>query len=147
SLNDTPFSLDLDGAGNIYLAGQATAVPGERDFAIAQYADLLSYTPPANFTGSDIITCTLTDNFGNSSTGIVEVLVVPVAFQFNRSSAALTSGGIQLQLQGVPGSNAVILQASADFISWESILTNAPENGSIRPLSVLNAAFTEPFRR
>jgi len=146
NLNDNPFGLGLDGAGNIYVAGQSESQPGQNDFATVKYTDLLSYAPPENFTGSDAIACTVTDSFGNSATGSVEVLVVPVPFQFSRSQAAirLTPAGMQLQLQGAPGTNPVVLAASVDLISWQSILTNAPENGSVGFLDP--AALSLPHR-
>jgi hypothetical protein len=131
-VDDISFALAVDGAGNVYVTGESQA--DNWDFATVKYADLLVYTPPKNFTGSDAITCIFIDNFGHSATGSLEVIVLPGSFHFNLSQALtrLTPAGMQVQMDGVPGTNAVVLEASADLINWLPILTNAPSNGSVQ---------------
>jgi hypothetical protein len=46
-----------------------------------EYADLLSYAPPTNFVGSDTVSYTLMDAFGNSAAGSVQVSVTSTNFQ------------------------------------------------------------------
>jgi hypothetical protein len=79
----------------------------------------------------------------------VDVLVVPGAFQFNLSPAAtkLTPSGMQLQVDGVPGTNAVVLEASSDLVGWQQIQTNAPDNGSVQFLDSAAIGFPHRFYR
>jgi len=147
--DDFAVALGVDGAGNVYVTGTSESQAGQRDFATAKYADLLFYSPPEDFTGSDTITCTLTDNFGNHATGRVEVLVMPGSFQFSLSPAStkLTPAGMELQVEGVPGTNAVVLEASTDLVSWQRILTNAPDHGSVQFLDPAAVSLPQRFYR
>jgi len=133
NLDDVPFALSVDGAGNVYVAGTSESQAGQQDFATIKYAAVLFYYPPKDFAGSDAITCIVTDASGNYATGSVEILVARGAFQFNLSPGVATStpAGIQLQLQGGAGTNAVVLEASQDLSSWKRILTNAPDHGAV----------------
>ena len=146
SLDDFPYRLTVGGAGDVYATGRSERLPGYWDLTTVKYADSLYYTPPEDFTGSDIITYTLTDNLGNSATGSVVVVVAPGAFQFNLSRAAtqLTPGGLQLQLDGAPGTNGVVVEASPDLLHWQAIVTNTPINGSVL---LLDSAATNLPRR
>lgn len=148
SKDDLPFALAVDGAANVYVTGES-ATPYGYDLTTVKYADLLYYTPPRDFTGSDTITYTLTDNLGNCATGSVEVVVAPGAFQFNLSPAAtlLTPGGFQSQLDGAPATNAVILEASPDLVHWEAVATNAPSGSSVQFLDPAAATLPRRFYR
>jgi hypothetical protein len=132
SLNSYPLAAAVDGAGGVYVTGESERSPGNFDLTTVKYADRLFYTPPRNFTGSDSVGYTLTDTFGNSATGSLAVVVVPGAFGFNQAATKSSSGGgVQLQLTGVPGTNAVVLEASTDLVNWQPILTNPPVGGSV----------------
>ncbi|HZQ46256.1 MAG TPA: Ig-like domain-containing protein, partial [Verrucomicrobiae bacterium] len=148
-LKSIPIAMAVDGAGSVYVTGESERSPGNFDLTTVKYADQLFYTPPKDFTGSDTISYTITDNFGNSATGSVVVLVTPGAFQFNLTPAAtrFTPGGLQMQLNGAPGTNVVVIEASADLIHWQPILTNTPVNGSVQFLDSNAASFPQRFYR
>jgi hypothetical protein len=130
--DDIPFALAVDSAGNVYVAGASESQAGNWDFATVKYADLLFYSPPKDFIGLDSIPCTLTDNTGNRATGSVDVAVVAGLFSLSPAATKLTPAGLQFQADGVPGTNAVILETSLDLISWRPVLTNAPDHGSVQ---------------
>jgi hypothetical protein len=148
-LDDFPFAMALDGTGNLYLTGESKGSSGSWEFATVKYADIVFYAPPRDFTGIDIISYTLTDNLGNNATGSVQVLVTPGAFQFNLPSNATGSrpGGFQFQVDGVPGTNLVVIEASTDCIHWQPILTNAPLSGSVQLLDSSAALLPRRFYR
>jgi hypothetical protein len=146
SLNDYPSAIAVDGAANVYVTGESKDLSGSWEFPVVEYSDRLFYAPPKDFTGVDTITYTLVDNFGNSATAGIQVDVVPGAFQFNISAAGTkpTPAGFQLQVDGAPGTNVVIIEASTDLIRWQPILTNAPTNGSVQFLD--STALVAPWR-
>jgi hypothetical protein len=148
-LRDDAFAMVFDAAGNLYVTGQSERSLGKYDLTTVKFADRLVYTPPPGFTGSDAITYTLTDNFGNSATGSVAVVVTPGSFHFNLSPAAtrLTDGGFQGQLDGVPGNNGVVIEASTDLIHWQPILTNPPTAGSVQFLDSAATGLPRRFYR
>jgi hypothetical protein len=149
SLDDYPNGLAVDGAGNIYFTGQSESSLGSWDLPTVKYADLLLYKPPKDFTGTDNITYTLTDTLGNSATGSVQVLVAPNPFRFTLSPGAtrLTPGGLLLQLDGAPGTNVVVIEASTNLTYWQPILTNAPANGTVQLLDSSAPGLPKRFYR
>ncbi len=50
--NDMPFGLAVDSAGGVYVTGESENYYGS-DLITVKYADLY-YTPPKDFTGSDL---------------------------------------------------------------------------------------------
>ncbi len=142
---DYPFAFVVDAQGNALISGSS----GNSNFVTLKYADALVYTPPADFAGLDNLTCTLTDTVGHHATGAVEVLVLPGSFQFDLSPNAtrLTPTGLHLQLSGLPGTNAVILETSPDLISWQRILTNVPVGNSVEFLAPSALTFPRRFYR
>jgi hypothetical protein len=147
-LDDYPFGLAVDGAGDIYVTGQSKGSLGW-DLPMIKYADILFYKPPKDFTGTDSITYTLTDTLGNSATGSVDVLVAPGSFQFNLSAGAtrLTPSGLLLQVDGTPGTNVVVIEASTNLTFWQPILTNAPTNGTVQLLDLSAPSLPKRFYR
>lgn len=145
-LNDIGHAMVLDTQGSVYVSGQSYPAPGLSDFVTLKFADNLIYVPPQNFTGTDTLTCTLTDHLGHSATGAVSVLVLPTSFTFNLSQPFnwMTATGLHLNLSGFPGTNGVVLEASSNFISWERIFTNTPNAGAVE---FLDPAATTQARR
>jgi hypothetical protein len=86
--------------------------------------------------GTDTLIRVLTDNFGNSATSSVSVVVSADAFRFDLSPGAtkFTPAGFQLLVDGAPVNNAVVVEASLDLVHWQPILTNTPLNGSFQIL-------------
>jgi hypothetical protein len=145
-LGSSSSSLALDGQGGVFVSGSSSTSPGRSDLVALQFADNLVYVPPLNFTGTDEITCVLADDSGNTATGSVTVVVLPTSFRFTVSTSTnwMTPAGFHVELTGFPGTNAVVLEASSDLISWQRILTNAPNAGAVGFLD--SAAASRPRR-
>jgi hypothetical protein len=141
---DIPFAMGLDPAGNVYVTGRSVGINAD-EFCTVKYSDNVFYSPPAGFTGLDTLFFTLTDNLGNSATGSVDVAVNPGSFHFD--SSAVVGPGVQLHLNGFPGTNRVVLEASTNLLEWKPILTNAPVSGSVQFLDSTAANGVRRFYR
>jgi hypothetical protein len=73
----------------------------------------------------------ITNAYGNV-TNNATLTVQPFVFDLSSTSLFFSTNGMQLQLDGVFATNAVILYASTDLISWLPILTNPPATGSVQ---------------
>ncbi len=122
---------------------------GKWDLATVKFADRLVYTPPLGFTGSDTLTYTLTDNFGNSATGSLDLIVTPGSFKFNLSPTVtrFAGDGFHSRLDGAPGINGVIIEASTDLIHWQPSLTNMPADSSVPFLDPAATSLPRRFYR
>ncbi|HXA45700.1 MAG TPA: hypothetical protein VNZ25_09350 [Candidatus Angelobacter sp.] len=112
-----------------------------------EYADLLSYAPPTNFVGLDTISYTLTDAFGSSAAGSVQVSVTSTNFQVVPLDAGPSPAGFQLEVEGAPGTNVVIIEASSDLIHWQPVFTNAPILGTVQYLDTSAPGLAGRFYR
>jgi len=147
-LDDYPLGAAMDSSGSLYVTGESERSLGNFDLVTVKFADLIFYTPPRNFTGTDSISYTLADLFGNTATGSVPVVVAPGTFGFNPAATKpITGGNFQLQLTGVPGTNPVVLQTSTDLVHWQPILTNTPVAGSVQFLDSAAPGFPLRFYR
>jgi hypothetical protein len=72
----------------------------------------------------------VTNAYGNA-TNNAALTVQPFVFDMSSTNVFFSTNGMQLQLDGVFATNAVILYASTDLISWLPILTNPPATGSV----------------
>jgi hypothetical protein len=146
SNNDLAFALAVNSAGEVYVAGRSENASGKRSFATIKYADRLLYTPPQNLTGVDTLTCSLVDALGHSATGTVDIAIAPGAFGFelDHTVTRMTPGGMVLQLTGAPGTNGLVLEASADTVTWQPIATNVPNQGAVQFLDA--TAINQPRR-
>jgi hypothetical protein len=121
---DYPSALAVDTEGNIYIAGSGPE--------LVKYADLLFYTPPNNFTGTDTINYTVTDKLGNQATTNLSILVTPGNFALTVSSPTnLTPAGLNLSVDTTPATTPLIIETSTDLINWQPIQTNSAINGSV----------------
>lgn len=143
---DIPFALAVDPTGNVLMTGQSTPFYGVQNFWTVKYADSVFYTPPTDFTGIDTLSYTLFDSFGHSATGSVDVAVAPGSFRFHTMPVANT-GGVQLQADGFPGTNTLVLEVTSNFWDWQPILTNAPSNGSVQFLDPAATGLSPRFYR
>jgi hypothetical protein len=98
------------------------------------YTNIIRYTPPTNYVGTDTFTFTAYDNLGNATTGTVTVAVLPLTLQFNTSSNNLrfTAQGLQLQVDGARTTHPVTIYASTNLVNWDPIFSNAPTLGSVQ---------------
>jgi hypothetical protein len=146
-LNDFPSAVAVDSAGNVYVAGQAHDQAGS-ELTVVKYADLIFYSPPKDFIGSDTISYTIVDNFGNQATGAVSVVISPGTFRLSVSSGTnFTPGGFRFKLDGAPGTNAIVIEASSDLAHWQPIVTNLPAGGSVQLLDPAAINFRYRFYR
>jgi hypothetical protein len=146
-LDDFPYALAADDAGNLYVAGKSHDLAGW-ELTVVKYADLMFYSPPKDFIGSDTISYIVADNFGNQATGAVSVVVSPGAFRLSVSSGTnFTSGGFRFKLDGAPGTNPIIIEASSDLAHWQPIVTNLPAGGSVKPFDPTAINFRYRFYR
>ena len=95
------------------------------------------------FTNAGNYSVLVTNAFGNVSASS-SLTVQPFTFALSSTNPLLTTNGLQLQLTGVFATNAVILYASTDLVSWLPILTNSAATGAVQFLD--SAATNLPLR-
>lgn len=142
---DDPLATAVNGMGEVFVTGGSDDSYGLDESTTVAYADALTYSPPTNFTGIDTIKYTLTDTFGDSAAGSVQVLVTGANFELVPVGFGLS--GFQLAVAGAPGTNVVIIQASTDLIHWQPLSTNAPIQGTVQYLDTSAAGFAQRFYR
>lgn len=122
----------IDNSGNLYATGVAQAQSGT-EIATAKYSDSLVYSPPSDFVGTDLVSLTVTDRLGVGTNAQVEIIVSPGAFQFIGipGSISFTPAGVELYGEGFPNENPVVLEASADMVSWNFVATRTPVFGFV----------------
>ena len=93
----------------------------------------ITYTPVANFVGSDVFTYTISDGYPggtNTCTANVTVRLAKATAVFN-SITSPASGTINLRGYGIPG-NSYDVQESSDMQSWTTLATvTAADSGVI----------------
>lgn len=143
------FALAVNGAGNIYVTGQAGfAHQAKAQFATVKFADYISYAPPTNFVGQDTFTYTVTDSSGNSIANVVSVVVSPWPPQIVLQPTDWSvSNGFRLQVDGATGPNPVVLYASSNLVHWDPVATNLPFQGSCQFHDSDAAAVSRRFYR
>jgi len=130
-------------------AGETLSVTGVSPNASLS-GGFVNYTAPLTGT-SDIITYTLSDGRGGTSTGTINVTLTGSGGSFNQLSAVTIAGGdLKLSYLGIPGTNYA-LEISHDLtppVSWSTLLTNtAAENGYIIFTNSPSLAPTNDFYR
>jgi len=142
---DDALAMVVNGMGEVFVTGQSDGSNSPFQSTTVAYADVLTYVPPTDFTGLDTINYTLTDAFGTSTAGSVQVLVTGTTFKLVPLGFGLS--GFQLTVEGAPGTNMVIIQASTDLVHWKPLSTNAPIKGSVQYLDTSAAGFAQRFYR
>jgi hypothetical protein len=112
-------------------AAGATSVNGG---TVSLGGSKVTYTPPNNFVGADSFTYTVSDTFGGTGTGTVNVTVNAdqgTSTQNISIAPPQPDGSATIILSGIPG-RSYLLQASINMIDWAVIRTNvADTNGLI----------------
>jgi hypothetical protein len=133
--DDAAKSIATDAHGNAYVAGYVTiGTSSAVDWETVSYTNIIRYTPPTNYTGTDTFNFIAYDNLGNSTTGTVTVAVLPLTLQFNTSPGIFhfTPLGLQLQVDGARTNTPVTFFASTNLVNWVAIYSNAPTLGSVQ---------------
>lgn len=133
--NDGIQSIAVDAKGNAYVTGYITiGTSSAVNWETIGYTNIIRYTPPTNYVGTDTFNFTVYDNLGNSVTGLVTVAVLPLTLQFNTTSNNyhFTTQGLQLQVDGARTTNPVVIYASTNLMTWDPIFSNPPALGSVQ---------------
>jgi hypothetical protein len=138
------FGMAISPAGNIHLTG-TTPLGGQ--FATVKFADYIRYTPPANFSGQDSFTFTVTDSDGNTLTSHVAVTVSALPRLTLQPLGRDLSNGLRLLVNGASDSNQVVLYGSSNLVEWLPVATNTPASGSCEFLDSAAATLSHRFCR
>ncbi|HZJ14201.1 MAG TPA: immunoglobulin-like domain-containing protein [Chthoniobacteraceae bacterium] len=94
---------DYDPSGHpLSLVGVAAASAQGGSVMLAD--GLITYTPPMGFAGTDSFIYMISDGFGGTATGIVQVTVSPAdAYSLNFVSLTRTAEGFLIRFAGIPG--------------------------------------------
>jgi hypothetical protein len=121
--------------GSVYVSGFVTiGTSSAVNWETLGYTNIIRYTPPTNYVGTDSFNFTAFDNLGNSATSVLTVAVLPLALQVNTSPTNFhfTAQGLQLQVDGARTTNPVVIYASSNLVSWDAIFSNPPTLGSVQ---------------
>jgi hypothetical protein len=124
--NDT----DADGDILVFTGVSATTAQGG---SVTVDEGLITYTPPAGFTGLDFFTYTATDGvWGGSVVGNVYIDVITGASEPPGQLSIVVSGGVATgTFTGTPG-DTYILQRSTNLTVWTDVDTEiAPPSGTV----------------
>jgi hypothetical protein len=102
----------------------------------------VTYTPPTDYSGADSFTYTVTDSFGGTNTGTVNVTVNPASGGPERvvSNEVLPDGNQHLVFAGIPGFSYVV-QATTNLSPavWVNLSTNTAGASGLFNYNDLNA--------
>ncbi len=137
TLTGTLTATDADGLsdGSVYTVS-ANATNGTA--SINPATGLWSYTPTADFHGSDSFTVTITDDAGTSSTQVITLSVTPVADI--TADSLTTAEDTAISANVLTGTNG----ATADSFEGTPVLTNVTQgaNGSVTYLANGTVTYT-----
>ena len=112
---------DSDPDGDV-LAVSAVSPASVQGGVVTLTAGLVKYTPPGAFVGSDSFTYTLSDGFGGTSTGTVNVLVANALYELLRVvSVSVGSGGVTTVFAGQPGEQYQMQSNDSLIVPWTDI--------------------------
>ena len=72
---------------------------------------------------------------------------MPLLFNAVSTNLLMTTNGLQFRLDSVYATNAVLIYASTDLISWLPIFTNPPATGSVLFLDAAATNISQRFYR
>jgi hypothetical protein len=101
---------------------------------VALNAGVVTYTPPAGFTGSDSFSYTISDGNGGTATASVLVLVEPNPLAAHMLPSAFVDGGFQLNFSGYPSAMYNLQRAESltgPWIDLGSVTVDASGNGTL----------------
>lgn len=147
-LQDYPNAVVVNGNGDVFVTGSSENSNYVYDFTVIAYRDVLTYAPPTNFVGLDAISYTLADAFGDSAAGSAQVWVTSTNnFGLMLLGNGSIPAGVQLGVEGAPGTNMVIVEASTDLVHWQPLFTNAPVGGTVQYTDTSATGFARRFYR
>ena len=126
---------DSDPDGNP-LTVTAVSATSANNGAVTLAAGVVTYSPPAAFTGLDQFSYTISDGRGGSATAQVVVLVVSGSLPgANQVSLTPVGSGYRLRFAGIPGRSYDVQRAPAVDGPWATLATLvAPLHGIIEYL-------------
>jgi hypothetical protein len=103
----------------------------ENGISVAMEGPWIRYTPPAGLDVADTFTYTVTDGYGVSAIGKVDILVTGSSTQQAPSTPHIELGerwpnGAQPLRVELPGLSKTILEMSTNLENWSPIWTNTP---------------------
>jgi hypothetical protein len=118
-------------AGGYPLTISAVSPASTNGGTVALSAGIVTYTPVANFTGTDVFTYTLEDDQGGTATGTVIVLVRSANdSSLNQLSATPTQNGVLVRFAGIPGRTYGV-ERSVDSTTWTALGSAAAQSNGL----------------
>ncbi|PWU11254.1 MAG: hypothetical protein C5B50_23755 [Verrucomicrobia bacterium] len=106
--------------------------PSTNGAAIVLNSGTITYTPPANFIGSDRFNYTVADGHGGSASAYVLVTVAPANQQSaNMLPPIIISGGYEVSFLGLPGYTYSLQRASSVTGPWTTLATITTDSNGL----------------
>ena len=126
------YNLAVDDFGSVYVSGESQSPDGTSSFATVKYSEYIFYTPPRDFIGVDTVSGNVFDSKGANVPFALDIQVEPGSFRFNPAGTFMAPSGMHLRVDGVPGTNAVVLEGSTNYVDWQTLQSAAPAGGTVQ---------------
>ena len=132
NLSATKLALKCTDADSDSLSVTAVDATSAHGGTLSLGGTTITYTPPTNYTGADSYSYTVSDTYGATGTGTVDVTVEAAQVSLViQDLAQLPDGNMEVRASGIPG-ETYLIQASGNLNTWATIGTNAADsNGRI----------------